>query len=261
MTYQFLKNWREGDVERLVLSRPDVRNAFNGQVISELRTWADRTAADDAVRVVVISGAGKVFSGGADLAWMASGLEADYEDVLKEARALHEMLESLDRLPQALVARVHGAAIAGGVGLMSVCDVVVAADDAVFAFSEVKLGIAPAVISPFVIGKIGVSAARELFLTGARFSAARAREIGLVHRVVPLEHLDATVEEYIRELSQGPAAGIAAVKRLVRDVAHIDTSAALRITGEVMAARRMSPEARTALRAFLDKRLARQHGE
>lgn len=258
MAYQFLQTSREAGIERLVLNRPEVRNAFNGQLVSELRTWATRAAEDDDVRMVVLSGAGTVFSAGADLDWMARGLESRHEDVLSEARALHQMLDALDRLPKALVARVHGAAIAGGAGLLSVCDVVVSAEDAVFAFSEVKLGIAPAVISPFVVAKIGVSAARELFVTGARFSAVRAREIGLVHRVVPAGQLDAAVDEYTGELSRTPPAGIASVKGLLRDIARVDIDAASEITGRVMAARRTSPEARAALLAFMESRLQRR---
>jgi len=257
MTYEFLDIRREGPVERVTLNRPAVRNAFNDRVIAELRAWADRTAAaQDAVHIVVLSGAGKVFSAGADLDWMARGADLDHAGILAEARALHEMLEAIDRLPQAVVARIQGAAIAGGVGLAAVCDAVVAVDDAVFGFSEVKLGIVPAIISPFVIRKIGVSAARELFVTGARCSAARALALNLVHRVVPAAQLDEAIDAYVSELRTSNPAAVAAAKALVRDVAAAGASNVFDITGPSLARRRTSPDAKAGIRAFLERRQA-----
>lgn len=240
-----------------MLNRPAVRNAFNDRVIGELRAWADRTAsARETVHIVVLSGAGKVFSAGADLDWMARGAGLDRDGILAEARALHEMLDAIDRLPQAVVARVQGAAIAGGAGLTAVCDAVVAADDAVFGFTEVKLGIIPAVISPFVIRKIGASAARELFVTGATFSAVRAFELGLVHRVAPTDRLDEEVDAYVAELRTSNPAAIGAAKALVRDVVVRGTTSVFDITGSALAARRMSSDAQAGIRAFLAKRQA-----
>jgi methylglutaconyl-CoA hydratase len=166
------------------------------------------------------------------------------------------MLEAIDRLPQAVVARVPGAANAGGVGLTAVCDAVVAADDAIFGFSEVKLGIIPAVISPFVIRKIGQSAARELFVTGAKFSAARAFELGLVHRVAPADRLDEAIDAYVSELRTSNPAAIGAAKALVRDVAASGASDLFDITGPALAERRMSSDATAGIRAFLEKRPA-----
>jgi methylglutaconyl-CoA hydratase len=260
MTFEFLEVQRDGPVERVRLNRPAVRNAFNDRVIAELRAWADATAGAAAtVHIVVLSGAGKVFSAGADLDWMARGAELDQQGILAEARALHEMLEAIEHLPQGVIARVQGAAIAGGVGLASVCDAVVAADDAVFGFSEVKLGIIPAVISPFVIRKIGVSAARELIVTGRRFSAGRARELGLVHHVVPATQLDEAIDSYVSELRTSNPAAVAAAKALVRDVAAASASGAVdifTITGGALTRRRMAPDAKAAIRAFLDKRQA-----
>jgi methylglutaconyl-CoA hydratase len=164
------------------------------------------------------------------------------------------MFAALDRLPVPLVGRVQGAAIGGGAGLAAVCDAVVAEEHAVFGFTEVKLGILPAVISPFVVRKIGPSAARELFLTGARFGAARAREIGLVHTVVPAAFLDESVESYVSEfLSAGPAA-IAAAKALIADVSAKTIDEARPLTARAIAERRVSPEGQEGLRAFLEKR-------
>jgi methylglutaconyl-CoA hydratase len=260
MTFEYLEIQRDGAVERVTLNRPAVRNAFNEHVIAELRAWADATAAAaDAVHIVVLSGAGKVFSAGADLDWMARGAELDHQGILAEARALHDMLEAIERLPQAVIARVQGAAIAGGVGLASVCDVVVAADDAVFGFSEVKLGIVPAVISPFVIRKIGMSAARELFVTGRKFSAGHALKLGLVHQVVQATQLDEAIDTYVSELRTSNPAAVAAAKALVRDVAAAGAADIFAITGAALARRRMSADAKAAIRAFLEKRQA-PHG-
>ena len=261
MTFNFVQVRREGAVEWVTLSRPDVRNAFNPQVIAELHAWAERTAACESVHIVVIAGAGKVFSAGADLEWMARGIDLTYDEVVADAQALHDMFTAIDQLPQAVIGRVHGAAIAGGAGLLAVCDAVVAADDTIFGFSEVKLGIVPAIISPFVIAKIGASAARELFVTGARFNAMRAREIGLIHRVVPFEQLDAAVGDYVAEMSSANPAAIAAAKALVRNVVGRTPANAFEVTGAAIAARRVSADARAGIRAFLDKRLTkRQNG-
>ena len=172
-------------VLRVALNRPEVRNAFDEEVIAALTALARDAARDPTLRAIVLSGEGPAFCAGADLAWMMKSVAYSRQDNLRDAEDLARMLELLDSLPVPLIGRVHGAALGGGVGLVAVCDIVVAADDTVFAFSETKLGILPAVISPYVLAKIGASAARELFLTGARFDAARARDLGLVHRIVP----------------------------------------------------------------------------
>ena len=166
------------------LNRPEARNAFDEHLVAELAAWA-AAPLPAGVRVAVLRGEGKVFSAGADLTWMSKMVAYSHEENVRDARAVSAMFLALDALPVPLVGRVHGAALGGGAGLASVCDIVVAADNAVFGFTEAKLGILPAVISPFALAKIGRSAARELFLTAARFSAQRAREIGLVHAVVP----------------------------------------------------------------------------
>src|SRR5512134_1972463 len=162
MPYRYLDVGRDGAVERLTLDRPDVRNAFNEDLIEELTRWADTAAADPSLRCVVLAGAGKAFCAGADVAWMARMRAHGEEENLRDARAMADMFVALDRLPVPLVGRVHGAALGGGTGLAAVCDIVVASDDAVFGFTEVKLGILPAVISPFAVAKIGLAPAREL---------------------------------------------------------------------------------------------------
>src|SRR5215468_8726114 len=175
---------QDGPVVRVTLNRPEVRNAFNEELIAEVSAWAESVQPGGPARVAVLSGAGKVFSAGADLTWMSKMVGYSRDENVRDARMMARMFDALDRLPIPLIGRIHGAALGGGAGLAAVCDIVVAAEDTIFGFTEVKLGILPAVISPFVLAKIGRSAARELFLTGMRFGAARAREIGLVHAVV-----------------------------------------------------------------------------
>jgi methylglutaconyl-CoA hydratase len=256
MTYRFLQIHRDGPVEHVVLNRPEVRNAFNEQVIAEVTAWCDAVAADDDVRCAVLAGAGPVFCAGADLAWMSKMLAFTHEQNLADANAAARMFAALDRLPIPLIARVHGAALGGGAGLAAVCDVVVSDESAIFGFTEVKFGILPAMISPYVIGKIGQSATRHLFVTGARFSAHHARDIGLVHTVVAADDLDAQIAQYARELlSCGPEA-IAAVKTLLRAVAHRDPADTVGITAEAIASRRVSAEGQEGMKAFLDKRKA-----
>jgi methylglutaconyl-CoA hydratase len=205
MSYQFLAIDRQGPVERVTLNRPDVRNAFNEHVIVELHAWAIRAQEDKSLRVVVFAGAGKVFSAGADAAWMAKMAGYSHDDNMRDARAGAEMFLAINTIPAIVIGRVHGAALGGGSGLAAVCDIVVAEEGAIFGFTETKLGILPAMISPYVLQKIGASAARDLFLTGRRFNANKAREIGLVHDVVPAAELDAAVDRFVTEaLSASP---------------------------------------------------------
>jgi len=257
MSYTFLSTRRDGSVERLMLNRPDVRNAFNEHVIAELTAWAAAAraaAASGDVRAIVVAGAGKTFCAGADVTWMAKTVRYTEEENLRDATAMSRMFAAIDALPVPVIGRVQGAALGGGAGLAAVCDIVVADADALFGFTETKLGILPAVISPFALAKIGRSAARELFLTGARFSAARAKEIGLVHAVVPAAELDAAVDGYVREiLTAGPEA-IAAAKALIPAVWPRTVDDVTAMTAAAIASRRVSAEGQEGLRAFLEKR-------
>ena len=254
--YRYLLTERVGPIERLTLNRPDVRNAFNEEVIAELTAWAGAIATDRGVRVVVLSGAGKVFCAGADLTWMSRMVSYTHGENVQDALAAATMFNALDTLPMPLIARIHGAALGGGAGLAAVCDVAVADDEAVFGFTEVKLGIVPAMISPFVLPRIGQSAARELFLTGMRFSAARAKEIGLIQAVVPAAGLDAAIDGYVNEmLSAGPEA-VAVIKALIRRVAGQRALEVQQLTAETIAGRRASNEGQEGMRAFLEKRRA-----
>ena len=248
---------RDGAVLRLTLNRPEVRNAFDEEVIAALTAAARDAAADDTLRVVVLAGAGRAFCAGADLAWMAKAVAYTREENRRDAEDLARMLEALDSLPVPLIGRVHGAALGGGAGLVAVCDVVAAAEDASFGFTEVKLGIIPAVVSPYVIQKIGPGAARELFLTGARFGAERARRIGLVHATVPEKELDATIDGFIGELASSGPRAVAAAKRLIREVYGAPATEVIGLTTTRIAEQRVSDEGQEGLRAFLEKRKPR----
>jgi methylglutaconyl-CoA hydratase len=257
VAFKYITSHRDGPVERLTLNRPDVRNAFNDHVIAELTEWATQAAAAPVAarpRVVVLAGAGKMFCAGADVTWMAKTVTYSEEENVRDATAMSRMFAALNSLPMPLIGRIQGAALGGGAGLAAVCDIVVADDQAVFGFTETKLGILPAVISPFALAKIGSSAARELFLTGARFSAARAREIGLIHTVVPASDLDATIDRQVAELLTAGPEAVAAAKALIPLVAAVSINDAQPLTARAIAARRVSKEGQEGLRAFLDKR-------
>lgn len=246
-----------GPVTTVTLNRPEVRNAFNEALIAELTDWARSVPADGSVRVAILQGAGSVFSAGADVQWMAKMVGYSRDENVADARVAASMFLALDRVPVPLIGRIHGAALGGGSGLAAVCDVVVAADDAVFGFTETTLGILPAMISPYVLRKIGLSAARELCLNGARFNAARAKEIGLVHEVVTADRLDLAVEKHVQQFWKAAPSAIAETKRLLREVAGHRPEDALAMTVEALAAQRVSPEGQEGLKAFLEKRPAR----
>ncbi len=252
--FRYLAVRRDGPVEYVTLNRPDVRNAFNDQVVGDLQLWADGVCADGGVRVVVLAGAGKVFSAGADAAWMARMAGASQVDNERDAAATTAMLRAINALPVAVIGRVHGAALGGGSGLAAVCDIVVAEERTVFGFTETKLGILPAMISPFVLPKIGVSAARELFLTGMRFDATRAQAIGLVHAVVTAELLDTVVARYVAEVLSAAPTAVAAAKAIIPVVWGRAPEDVAALTARTIAAQRGSPEGQEGLRAFLDKR-------
>jgi len=243
-----------GPVAYVRLNRPDVRNALNGDLIEQLRSTFESLSADPAVRAIVLSGDGKAFCGGADVAMMRESLELTHENNVSGARALSAMFRAIDGCSKPVVAKVHGAALGGGAGLVAVCDIAIAASDTAFGFTEVKLGIIPAVISPFVLAKIGASHARALFLTGERFDAKRAQAIGLVHEVVVGDTLDVAIERVINEiLSAGPNA-IAAIKTLIARVRETPYGQTLDLTAEATAAQRVSDEGQEGLRAFLERR-------
>ena len=256
MTFSTIRVAREGGVGRVTLARPDVRNAFNAEVIAELRTAFEELGRDSELFAVVLAGEGKVFCGGADINWMRASLELSRERNVADAQAMSDMFRIIDRCPKPTVARVHGAALGGGSGLAAVCDVVVAAEDALFGFTETKLGIIPAVISPFVLAKIGASHARALFLTGERFDARRALAIGLVHEIATEETLDAAVARVLAELRTAGPEAAAAAKRLIVDVGTLSYDESRDHTAHAIAKQRTGGEGQEGLRAFLERRKA-----
>jgi len=241
-------------VTTVTLARPDAHNALNVGLIEELTSCFEEISDDEGVRVVVLAGEGRSFCAGADVGYMRDSAGFTYEDNLEDARRLAAMYWTIDECPKPLVARVHGAAMGGGSGLVAVADVVVAEGEARFAFTEVRLGIAPATIAPFVVRKIGASHARSLFVTGERFGAERAREIGLVHNLVPLDGLDAMVGEKVDEILQGGPVAQATVKALLRRLETTEPMEAPGLTSRVISELRTGEEGQEGLAAFLEKR-------
>lgn len=241
-------------IARVTLARSAVRNAFNAGVIAELHAAFRRIAQADDVRAVVLAGEGSVFCGGADINWMRASLDLSLEENAADAERMSDMFRAIDSCPRPVIGRIQGAALGGGAGLAAVCDVAIAADDAVFGFTEVRLGIIPAVISPFAIAKIGTSHARALFLTGERFDADRARRIGLVHEVVPSDRLDDAVERVLAEVRRAGPGAVSAAKLLIRRVEDATYEESRTITSHAIARQRVTPEGQEGLRAFLERR-------
>ncbi len=249
-----------GTVARVTLARPAVHNAFNSELIAELRTTFQELSDEPAtqLRAVVLAGAGASFCAGADVEWMRRSLSLTREQNAADADAMADMFATLDACPVPVVARVHGGAFGGGVGLCAIADVVVAEAATRFGLTETRLGILPAVVSPFVIAKIGESHARALFTTGERFDAERARRIGLVHQVVEgMEQLDGAVDAVVASVvAAGPTAARAA-KAIVREQRGLAADAVRRLTVERIAEQRTSAEGQEGLAAFLERRRPR----
>ena len=255
--YATLEIESAGPVATLWMNRPERHNAFNPQLISELTDACRMLDADATVRVVILAGRGQSFSAGADLNWMKVAGQAAVEDNLEDARRLAAMLRTLAELRKPTIARVQGAALGGGMGLAAACDVCVASTRAVFATSEVRFGITPATISPYVIRAIGQRQAYRYFQTAERIDAQRAWEIGLAHEVATPEGLDARIQQLIEALLPGGPQAQAEAKALIRTVAGQPMSDALmEDTARRIATLRATPEAREGLAAFLEKRPA-----
>ncbi|MGB3634551.1 MAG: enoyl-CoA hydratase-related protein [Rubrobacteraceae bacterium] len=252
--YEHLRIEHEDGVATVTLARPDARNAMNAGLIREIRRSMQELAEDDEVSVVVLTGEGDYFCAGADIGYMRDTAEFSYEENRQDARELAAMFGAVEECPKPVVARVEGAAIGGGVGLVAAADVAVAEEGTVFAFSEVRLGISPATISPFVVRKIGLSQARALFLTGERFGATRAYEIGLVHQVADEGHLDEVVQEKVEGLLAGGPEALAATKALLRELREAASDEVTEIMARRIAELRMGEEGQEGLAAFLEKR-------
>ena len=245
------------------INRPEVRNSFNEELIADFQTVFSALSSSDRgelekVRAVVLRGEGPAFCGGGDLNWMKNSLNLSHDENVRDCQNLTHMFNTMDRCPVPVIGLVHGFAIGGGVGLVSVCDHVIAADSTVFSLSEVKLGLIPACIGPFVIAKIGVSQARSLFVSGERFKADKALKINLVHEICAESELDARGEQVARQVAEGGPVAVAAAKFLIhtlsRDLVREDFSKSMEFAAAELAQLRVLPEAQEGVRAFLEKR-------
>ena len=246
---------REGYVATVVLNRPDVRNAFNEVTIAEITQAFRDLGGDSGIRAIVLAASGPAFCAGADLSWMQKMAGYTHEENREDAMQLAEMLRTIHICPKPVVAKIQGDCYAGGMGLATACDIAVAAETANFCLSEARIGLIPATISPYVIGAMGRNAARRYFLTAERFSADEAHRIGLVHAVVRMDELDATVRDIVTALVNNSPNAVKEAKRLVRDVADTPlTDALIADTARRIADIRVSDEGREGLRAFLEKR-------
>lgn len=258
MSEPILLNLDAAGVATVTLNRPDIHNAFDETLIAGLTKTFEAAGTDSKVRVVVLAGAGKSFSAGADIKWMRRMAEYSRAENVRDAEALAGMLKTLNDIPKPTLAVVQGAAIGGGVGLIACCDIAIAAEDAVFSLSEVRLGLIPATIGPYVLAAIGARQARRYFLTAERFSAMDALRIGLVHEVVPAAELPGAHARHVEGLLKNGPRAMGAAKALIRDVAGRSIERGLiQETAERIATIRASEEGKEGLSAFLEKRPAR----
>lgn len=243
-------------VARITINRPDVRNAWNPEVVSALHAAIGAASQDCAVRVVILTGAGKSFSAGGDLRWMRGILDQSEPQRRDGARRIGDLLAALDACPKPTVARVNGAAVGGGLGLVCACDIAVASEDAVFGLSEVRLGIVPAMIAPYVVRRVGEARARAHFMTGRDpIAAGEALGIGLVHRVVARERLDSAIGDEIAAVLRSAPGAVAETKRLFRSAAALDGDAVIKTPADMLVRIWDGDEARQGLSAFLEKRM------
>jgi len=254
MDYTTIKYQKDENIARVSFCRPEIHNAFNGTVLIEMAHLFDTMDKDDDIRVVVLSGEGKSFCSGADLNWMRSVIDQTFEENLIESNALADLFYKIYTFKRPIIGRINGAAIGGGTGFVAVCDIAYAARSAKFSFSEVKIGVVPACIGPYVIRKMGEGKARELFITGERMNAERAFDVGLVNKVVDDDKLESEVEDLIKMLlSSGPKA-VAMAKKLVSSVPLMSPEEFKPFTAEMIARLRISVEGQEGMDAFLNKR-------
>jgi methylglutaconyl-CoA hydratase len=245
----------EAGVARVILNRPEVHNALDDKLIAELNVTLEKIANDHTVRVVMLTGQGGSFCAGGDLAWMRRTADYTYEQNLADAQALARLLRTLNSMPRPTLALVNGPAYGGGVGLIACCDIAIAADSAKFSLSEVRLGLIPATISPYVVRKIGESNARRYFLTGEVFEAADAEKLGLVHEVVPVDELAEAASWFFKRLREGGPQAQGAAKQLIARVSGAPLDEALmEDTARRIADQRATPEGKEGAEAFLAKR-------
>src|SRR5262245_50818169 len=250
-----LKGESYGAIATVTLNRPEVHNAFNDELIARITEAFQTLGRDPAIRVIVLRSNGKSFSAGGDLNWMKRAATYTAEENLRDARAGANMFLTVARCPKPVIARVHARALGGGSGLVACCDMAVAVESAEFALPEVKIGLLPGIIGPFLIARMGMANAREYFLTGARFSAARAKEIGLIQRVaLDVTAMAAVVNSWIGELLTASPAAVTAAKELIFNVSNQPIDSVLDIAAKSIADIRISPEGRAGVESFLTRR-------
>ncbi|MBN1860952.1 MAG: enoyl-CoA hydratase/isomerase family protein [Candidatus Thermoplasmatota archaeon] len=254
MNYETLVFTKKDDIATVILNRPDVHNAMNEKLMRELTDCFRQLTDDTSVSVVVLTGNGKSFCAGADLTWMKNMVNYSPEENQKDSRLLLDMYETIHTCSKPVIGRINGHAFGGGIGLFAVCDITITVPETRFGFSEVKLGIIPAVISTFVALRMTPASMRRLFITGERFDAQHAKEIGLIDLVVPSEKLDETVQTYIEQIrSSGPKA-IKEVKHLIDALQKMDTKTYKEFTVEKISKLRISQEGQEGIKGFLEKR-------
>ena len=254
MEYKTITFTKNDSVGYLTFNRPEIHNAFNATLLNEMSDLFDQLEKDNSLRVVVITGAGKSFCAGADLNWMRSVINQSFEENLTESNNLADLFYKIYSFKRPVIGKINGAAIGGGTGFVAVCDIAIAAESAKFSFSEVKIGVVPACIGPYVIKKMGEGKARELFITGERMLAKRAFEVGLVNKYVVDEKLDEEVNVLIKSiLSSGPEA-VAMAKKLISEVPSMSPEEYKPYTAEMIAKLRISDEGQEGMDAFLNKR-------
>jgi len=254
MGYDTIEVFKERDVARVYLNRPDVHNAMDEKLMKELTTCFRGLGTDKTARIIVLTGKGKSFCAGADLNWMKNMVNYSMDENVEDSKLLLDLYETIYTCPKPVIGRVNGHAFGGGIGLFAVCDIVIAVNGCKFAFSEVKLGIIPAVISTYVVRRIGLSNMRRLFVTGERFDSVYAKEIGLVDFVVSNGEFDSLVEKYVEILrSSGPIA-VEEVKKLVDKYEELDVEKYKEYTVKKIAELRVSEEGQDGINAFLDKK-------
>jgi methylglutaconyl-CoA hydratase len=254
MNYDTITFKTDDRIARVTFCRPEIHNAFNSTMISEMTDVFGEIEKDKGIRVVLLTGEGKSFCAGADLNWMRGVIKQTFDQNLAESNALAELFNKIYRCRRPVIGRINGAAIGGGTGFVAVCDMAIAARSAKFSFSEVKIGVVPACIGPYVVKKMGEGKARELFITGERMNAERAHEVGLVNKVVDDDQLDDAVDALVKTLlSSGPEA-VAMAKKLVREVPGMTPAQFKPYTAEMIAKLRVSDEGQEGMDAFLNKR-------
>jgi methylglutaconyl-CoA hydratase len=254
MEYTTIRTESTNTVFRVILNRPDIRNAFDDRMILELTDVFENLKKMDDIRIVVLSGEGKTFCSGADISWMKRQVSYTFDENLRDAIKLSVLLDLMYNYPRPVVAKVQGAAIGGGTGLVAVADIAIAATDTVFSFSEVKIGLVPACISPYVLKKVGEAQSSEFFITGDRLSAEQVKEAGLVSRVVAPDKLDSEVEKVVAQILRSGPKAVQMCKEMIRKVPDMSVSEMKTYTARLIAELRVSDEGQEGMSAYFEKR-------